>query len=236
MVARSTTVCALNSFGRPPRKAQSRLNSVASNAGLASQFNAETTRLNEGRVLSYRLLRDRQPLSWSDVVGLWQNDQSFRCFFVAVLADAPFPAYFWETPPVTSATINGEFAFVLVDSPQLAGICTAQQAFENHFASAEPGASVIEFSNLGGDATLVVPCRRGPLSAYSQISAFARLAPEDQQHQLWKLVGATLERQLGAEPVWLSTSGLGIYWIHIRFDSAPKYYTHEPYRINPGIF
>ena len=196
----------------------------------AGLYSSKVTQLDDGRVLHFRLLRDGGPLSWSDVVDRWQNDQSFRRFFVSVLVEAPFPAYFWETPPVTDATINREFEFVLVDSRQLADVRTDQQAFANHFASAQPGASVIEFSNLGGDATLVVPCPCGPLSAYSQISTFARRAPDDQQHQLWTLVGATLERQLGAQPVWLSTSGLGIYWLHIRLDSKPKYYTHEPYR------
>jgi hypothetical protein len=200
------------------------------NAGPAGIYSTEITQLNKGRVLRFRLLRDGRPLAWSDVVDRWQNDQSFRCFFISVLVDAPFPEYFWETPPVTSATINREFEFVLVDSQQLAGVRTDEQAFANHFATAESDASVIEFSNLSGDATLVVPCPRGPLSAYSQISEFARRAPDDQQHQLWTLVGAALERQLGAQPVWLSTSGLGVYWLHIRLDSAPKYYTHEPYR------
>ena len=180
--------------------------------------------------MRFRLFHDGRPLSWRDVVDRWQNDPSFRRFFVSLLVDAPFPAYFWETPPVTNATINQEFEFVLVDSQHLAGVRTDQQAFADHFASAQPGASVIEFSNLGSDATLVVPCPRGKLSAYSQLSTFVRQAPDDQQHQLWTLVGATLERQLGTQPVWTSTSGLGIYWLHIRLDSAPKYYTHEPYR------
>ena len=186
--------------------------------------------LDKGRVLRIRLLRDGQTLSWSNAVDRWQNDQSFRSYFVSVLVDAPFPAYFLETPPVTNDTLDREFEFVLVGSQQLAGVRTDQSAFANHFASAEPGASVIAFSNLGGDATLIVPCPRAPLSAYSQISAFARWAPDEQQHQLWKWVGAALERKLGAQPIWLSTSGLGVYWLHIRLDSAPKYYTHEPYR------
>ena len=193
-------------------------------------YSSDIKQLDEGRVLHFRLRCDGEPLSWSDVMDGWQNDQSFRRFLMSILVDAPFPAYFWETPPVTRATIDREFEFVLVDSRQLAGVRTDQQAFANHFASAQPGTSVITFSNFGGDATLVVPCPCGPLSAYSQVSTFARQAPDDQQHQLWTLVGATLERQLGAQPVWLSTSGLGVYWLHIRLDSAPKYYTHEPYR------
>jgi hypothetical protein len=197
-----------------------------------STYSSQVEQLHEGRVLRFRLLFDDRPLTWADVVARWQDDLSFLCFFESILADAPFTAYFWETPPVTSATFKQEFEFVLVNSEQLAGVTAEQQAFANHFASARSGASVIEFSNLSGDATLVVPCPRDPHSAYSQLSTFAREAPEEQQHQLWTLVGAALERRLGPQPVWLSTSGLGVYWLHIRLDSAPKYYTHEPYR-NP---
>jgi hypothetical protein len=29
--------------------------------------------------------------------------------------------------------------------------------------------------------------------------------------------------------MWLSTSGLGVAWLHIRLDSTPKYYQHQPY-------
>ena len=137
---------------------------VRKNAGLTSQYSAAITQLDKGRILRFRLLRDGAPLSWSDVAHRWQNDQSFRCFFISALRDAPFRAYFWETPPVTRATIDREFAFVLVDSPQLHGIRTDQQAFANHFASAQTGASVIELSNLGGDASrttirLLADCR-----------------------------------------------------------------------------
>lgn len=203
---------------------------VSNRAGRASAYSAEITQLDEGRVLRFGLLRDRQSLSWSEVMNRWQDEPAFRSFFNSIFIDAPFPAYFWETPPVTSATLNQEFEFILADSQQLAGIRTEQRAFANHFASARPGTTVIEFSNFGGDATLVVPCPRGPPSAYSQLSVFARQAPAEQQHQLWITVGAALERRLGAQPVWLSTSGLGVYWLHIRLDSVPKYYTHEPYR------
>ncbi len=193
-------------------------------------YSADVVQLTEGRVLRFGLLSDGEPLSWSDVVIRWQTDQSFRRFFISVLADAPFSAYFWETPPVTRTSIDREFEFVLVDSRSLAGVRTDEQAFANHFASALPGESVIEFANLGGDATLVVPCPGEPMFAYSQISTFARQAPDDQQHKLWSMVGAALERQLSAQPVWLNTSGLGIYWLHIRLDASPKYYTHAPYR------
>ena len=30
--------------------------------------------------------------------------------------------------------------------------------------------------------------------------------------------------------LWVSTSGLGVYWLHVRLDSYPKYYQHAPYK------
>ena len=31
-------------------------------------------------------------------------------------------------------------------------------------------------------------------------------------------------------PLWLSTNGLGVAWLHARIDARPKYYSHRPYR------
>jgi hypothetical protein len=28
---------------------------------------------------------------------------------------------------------------------------------------------------------------------------------------------------------WISTSGLGVPWVHVRLDSYPKYYQYRPY-------
>ena len=30
--------------------------------------------------------------------------------------------------------------------------------------------------------------------------------------------------------LWLSTSGLGVAWLHLRLDHEPKYYQYAPYR------
>lgn len=197
-------------------------------AGQLRPFSAEITELHEGRVLRYRLLHDSELLPCSEVVDRWQHDRSFCSFFISLLVDSPFSAYFWETPPVTISTLTNTFEFVLVDSQALVGVQSDERAFANHFNA---GDSVIEFLNLGGDATLVVPCPREPLSAYSQLSTFARGAPDDQQHELWALVASALKRRLDDQPVWVSTSGLGVYWLHIRLDSTPKYYTYQPYRM-----
>ena len=36
-----------------------------------------------------------------------------------------------------------------------------------------------------------------------------------------------------SRPVWLSTSGMGVPWLHMRLDQVPKYYTYEPFAQHP---
>jgi hypothetical protein len=182
----------------------------------------------DGRIIKFGIDLDSQPISYAEVLRLWQHDADFRSFFIALLVEAPFDAFRWETPPVTVATVNRSMEFVLLDSPGIDRKPDAE-AFAEHFHK-KPTSAVIEFSNLGKDAILVVPCPQGPLSAYGHLGAFVRRAPDSQKHALWALVGAAMQRRIGNKPVWLSTAGAGVSWLHVRLDDRPKYYGHIPYR------
>ena len=35
---------------------------------------------------------------------------------------------------------------------------------------------------------------------------------------------------IGDEVKWLSTAGMGVYWLHVRVDSRPKYYRYQGYK------
>src|SRR5688572_25369811 len=83
------------------------------------------------------LSRDSRPSTYGEVIGLWQNDASFRKFFTAALCECPFDAFFWETPPVTSRTLERPFEFVLVQSAALSGVDPDPAPFATHF-SAKP--------------------------------------------------------------------------------------------------
>ncbi|HUE13124.1 MAG TPA: hypothetical protein VMR25_03065 [Planctomycetaceae bacterium] len=179
--------------------------------------------------LRFAVERNSQPTTFDDVVGAWQADESFREWFNSLLADVPFTAFRWETPSVTTATIKRPFEFVIMDAPGLARRSNPE-AFAKHFAGAK--AAVMAFANLGGDAIMVVPCPIADPSAYGHLAAFVRLAPRSQRHSLWQLVGETMARRLGPKPVWLSTAGAGVSWLHVRLDDRPKYYGFGPYRAN----
>jgi Family of unknown function (DUF6940) len=188
---------------------------------------AETEAFPGGGTLKITIRRDGATLHFAEAVELWQRDQAFSTFLIGLLAAAPFAAYFWEGPPVTNATVAQPFEFVLVDSPLLARLQPDGLAFASHF---QPGEATATFRNLGRDAVLVAPSPTGPATVYPHLAAFSRGAPIAQQHDLWHAVGTALARRIGPAPVWLSTSGLGVAWLHIRLDSRPKYYSYQPYR------
>ena len=66
-------------------------------------------------------------------------------------------------------------------------------------------------------------------------AAFLRDGPPEQIDQFWKLVGMRMQQAVSNEPVWLSTAGLGVSWLHLRIDSRPKYYRYVPYK-SPSYF
>ena len=124
------------------------------------------------------------------------------------------------------------FECVLLDSPALARK-PDPNAFAEHFGNAAPNEIVLAFPNLGHDALLVVPCPNAEPSIYGHLATFVRGAPEPQKHSLWELVGKVMEEKLGPVPVWLSTAGAGVSWLHVRLDKRPKYYGFGPYRNLP---
>jgi len=191
-------------------------------------WTSRSEQLAKHGAIRIRMELDSVPVTYADVLSRWQNEEDFRSFFIRLLSDSPFSAFRWETPPITTATASRPFEFVLLDSPGLAN-SPDPDAFAEHFRG-EIQDGVVEFSNLGKDAILIVPCPIGPHVTYSHLGAFVRQAPEPQIHALWKMVGAAMERRLSAKPVWLSTAGAGVSWLHVRLDDRPKYYGYGPYR------
>lgn len=182
--------------------------------------------LSDGRIPKYQLLDGERPFTFTQVLQKWQTDEPFRTFFINLLADAPFAAYFWETPPISQSTLERPFEFVLVNAPSLAQVPAQRRAFANYFTVD----SVVDFPNLGGDAHLVVPCPQAATDAFAHLATFSRSAPLAQQHHFWQRVGLAVMNVVGERPLWVSTSGLGVYWLHVRLDSRPKYYTFRPYQ------
>jgi hypothetical protein len=127
-----------------------------------------------------------------------------------------------------------QFEFALVEDSFLSSFAASADAsaFAEHFRMDTTPA--VSFTNLGGDAQLVVP---QPLiqdykGVYGHCANFMRGAPQSQSADTWRIVAKHyLEKVETREEasVWLSTAGTGIAWLHFRLDNRPKYYLYQPF-------
>ena len=190
-------------------------------------WTSRTEELRDSRGLRFAIDCNSVPATFAEVVRAWQSDAGFRAMFNGLLAEVPFAAYRWETPAVSAATMSQPFQFVVLNNPGLARR-PDREAFAKRFHGA--AGTVVSFANLGGDAILIVPCPVAELSAYGHLATFVRLAPDNQRHELWQTVGQEMARRTTEKPVWLSTAGGGVSWLHVRLDDQPKYYCYTAYR------
>lgn len=182
-------------------------------------------------ILKVQLLESDTVLSYRSVISLWQQSEAFRSFYIEFLSSVKYTAYRWETPPLSTETVDQSFEFVIIESPELDVLADAE-AFSDYFSGTQSEEDIVAFPNLGRDAWLVVPCPKTDYEAYSHLAVFSRRAPDYQNHELWQRVGLLVSTQLSRSPKWLNTAGGGVAWLHVRLDSRPKYYCYRPYKIN----
>ena len=209
---------------------------VTGNAELeGEQYRIDSETITQGRVTKYRPYSGDKQLRFSEVFKHWQNSRTFREKFMTSLKESPFKAFFFETPKVSGDTMDKlNFEYVLVNANSLVDVDPDIHAFQEHFDKCSPDQTSTSFPNLGRDALMITPCpAEKPVSKYNHLASFVRKGSDEQLHQFWSLVGREAERWIssrGERSTWLSTSGLGVYWLHMRLDSRPKYYTFQPYK------
>jgi hypothetical protein len=146
-------------------------------------------------------------------------------------------------------TTNGVAVDITLSNKAASGTCgdiivpyTARYAHLANFIRYHHHSSLPQYSSLS--------------SPSSTESAAAGMNEINQQHRwmvhaVWQMVTQTYDTQIRnrftSDPppalddsllqspsrrqgVWLSTSGLGVLYLHFRIDTVPKYYSHEPYK------
>ena len=165
------------------------------------------------------------------------NEETFRTEFINVLRKSRFDAYFFETPKVSKMSLNEEkFEFILSAAEVLRNVEADENSFQEYFLKCKDS-SVVTFPNLGRDAVLVAPCPgiSNNLQHFSSLAPFVRSGDDAQVHEFWreaaKKMLETVNKKVlviqmgfrfiyfcsqGSQPTWMSTSGLGVYWLHLR--------------------
>ena len=192
-------------------------------------------------------------LTWGEVIDLWIDDRDFRAAWMASFEDFRdvnwgTGDYYWECAPVKSASLGARYEHVVKDKGARRGGAADEGAFAEHFdAARNAGKIVATFRNLGGDAKLVSPLpdalnhRRRGRCMHDFISGWGGFEGDEGDdrdervvHETIRAVGAEVKSILlsgtSEDPVWVSTNGDGVAWLHVRIDERPKYYAYAPYR------
>lgn len=179
-----------------------------------------------GRVTRRTVADASGPLTFAAVLRLLADSTDFREWFTSMLLEDAPAAFRWETPAVSLGTQSRPFECVLIDDPRLQRR-SEPQAFASYFRGGD--ADVLSVPNLGRTSELVVPRGIASEETYVHLASFLRDAPRSQVDALWRCVADTVLRSLSDRPLWLSTAGAGVAWLHVRIDRVPKYYWHRPY-------
>ncbi|MCB9745411.1 MAG: hypothetical protein H6741_35220 [Alphaproteobacteria bacterium] len=181
------------------------------------------------------LREGERALSFAEAMAALSVSHPARRALSEALAGTPYPAFFWECAPVTP-DMAAPFRFALVESRALAARPANAAPFRAQLEGPVGRPMVSTFRNLGGASLLVVPGEVLPYAAGAHLARFLREAQPELVDLLWRsLPGAVQQWWDRGEPrLWLSTSGLGVAWLHLRLDPAPKYYTWRPFKARPS--
>lgn len=177
--------------------------------------------------LKFGIQQHEVRLSNRDFLKLLRDSKAFRKFYNGHLAASGFDAFFWENKPLTNQTLKNDYECNIINSNFLAAQSPDSKTFQQYFDKLK---HVVTFPNLGNDAELIVPCPEDKYSTYTHIGNFVRYANHDQVDEFWRITANETLQSIGSKPKWLSTSGLGIFWLHIRIDTIPKYYQSAEYK------
>lgn len=186
----------------------------------------KTIELNT-RNTKFRIEEAGEELSIKQWLLLLKNSEAFRKWYNSLLADTEYAAFFWENPPFADPVLNQSYECNIIDSPFLAGKDPVPRAFQSYF---EEDKEIVTFPNLGKDALLLVPTPQKEASVYTHIGEFVRRADWSQINRFWSKTASETLKAISSKPKWLSTSGLGVFWLHVRIDRYPKYYQTAEYK------
>ncbi len=152
--------------------------------------------------------------------------QELRALLTQDIREGGGQGCFFECAPMSPGRGEEVFRYVVLPSAAVAGLRPDPSPFRGKL-----GAPVNRFRNLSGGSWLIAPSPRAATDS-ANLSRFLQTAPESVIDALWVEAGLALADWLERRrrKVWLSTSGLGVSWLHLRLDSRPKYITHQPYR------
>ena len=169
------------------------------------------------------------PLSRAEALMTLRDSPAAGESFGAALASLGYDGMYWECAVFAPTTLDEDFECVALRADHFRHRPQDERAFADKFATATQQDLVVYFRSLRGDSRLVAPLPLGDMKIYAHIASFLRLAPPRQISAFFALLSDRALLRAQTKPVWMSTAGDAVSWLHGRLDNRPKYYQFQPY-------
>lgn len=190
------------------------------------QVKVYTSKTKKGKnVRRYVFYRNASDLpTWKDLLTDLRNrnDTPLVQKFVAVLKNCPFTSYYFEAPNLKS--INIPLEFVLVESDTLHTKKANWGPYRDYMSL---GKHATSFDNKDGEFRLIIPTKKGD---YGHVADFMKSATDKEIQEVLHLTAKEIhDASKSRKPLYLSTHGDGVSWLHFRVGRTPKYYNYHKY-------
>ena len=180
------------------------------------------------RLIRFAIHQANQNLSFREVFQKWQEEEAFIHFYQKSLLQFGFEAFFWEHPALTTELLEKDYECAVRKSKSLQKRMQDEAPFKEYLDQPQ---NYVEIPNRKKDSLLIIPTHLGDTVNHTHFGKFIQTVPAPQLVQLFQKIGfLALERIHTETPLWLSTAGLGVSWLHIRFDQRPKYYKVQAFK------
>lgn len=169
-------------------------------------------------------------LTFKQVFEVMENDPlTFHNYLKDEVLKTGYKAVYLEFPKLNTKNLNNKFECVILEAIELINSNPNPQAFGISCSDL-----VICTRNKSKDAELIIPNLN---SSNNYAHLFLFLDPENCQppennlyYYFWKSAAIVIKEQINCNKnIWISTSGLGIPWLHLRISEIPKYYRFQKY-------
>jgi hypothetical protein len=141
---------------------------------------------------------------------------------------------FLEFPSLSRENEEDIATVMLIPTNAFTHVMANHTAFETYMEKQGDNKFVV-FPSLGGDGLLLVPTLKLEETPYDSCAHVARFMLEASAREvicMWKkLAEVVLERHAdptrNGAPIYVSTHGKGVPWLHMRICDTPKYYVSD---------
>ena len=158
--------------------------------------------------------QDSQSPTWDAILKGWETGETVPKIKGSV---------FWETSAIQPGAQNTYKERMINASSALPMDMTSDtSSFSQHISTNRP----VAFNSNSGSRLVIPPDNS---RNFAHIGAFYKNARVIDVIDFWKKVASEVRRELARTggPLYVSTHGRGVPWLHVRIESSPRYYVSE---------